>query len=562
MLLPQYRKLTENRERIWKLEKAKKEYDEKQHRIEIERTNVNNAKTALENRLTEQKIARERIIQRISSTENFLKGLEELENSAEILGKETLPLSALRQENLEKTGEAQSLSQKIAIMEENQREKANEWTQIENIGVGAECPHCMQELTTEHYNLLKEKYRNEINYLKNQIKNLSEEREKIETNLDAMEKKIHELTEKEANLQNLQIKISELLTRKEGLRESLEAYEEVEERIIDIQKNLENQEYALQSKQLISKLIVEVNNLETSVKQYKYIRKEIEKLEEKEVEKKYIENRNLSERKTEYQEKDLETEKRINGTRETVRDHTEIITTLEKEADKYRESEKDRNRIQEELTKANSELASTETIITQNISRIQEAEKRINQHKEDLDRHTKNILKAEEHNIHKTWLQEAFMPAISSIERNVLMTLNHEFNTLFKKWFKTLIESEEIEAIVDEDFTPIIDQAGYELDVESLSGGEKTSVALAYRLALNTVVKRVTNTMKSNLLILDEPTDGFSKEQIYKMRDILTDLNCEQVIIVSHERELESVADHIYQVQKDGTISTVTEPRT
>ena len=152
------------------------------------------------------------------------------------------------------------------------------------------------------------------------------------------------------------------------------------------------------------------------------------------------------------------------------------------------------------------------------------------------------------------------MPAISSIETNVLMTLNHEFNKLFKKWFKTLIESEEIEAIVDEDFTPIIDQAGYELDVESLSGGEKTSVALAYRLALNTVVKRVTNTMKSNLLILDEPTDGFSKEQIYKMRDILTDLNCEQVIIVSHERELESVADHIYQVQKDGTISTVTEP--
>ncbi len=78
-----------------------------------------------------------------------------------------------------------------------------------------------------------------------------------------------------------------------------------------------------------------------------------------------------------------------------------------------------------------------------------------------------------------------------------------------------------------------MEQDGYEQDIYYLSGGEKTSVALAYRLALNSIVQKVSTGMKSNLLILDEPTDGFSKEQLYNVRDILNEIRCPQVIIVS-----------------------------
>ncbi len=79
-----------------------------------------------------------------------------------------------------------------------------------------------------------------------------------------------------------------------------------------------------------------------------------------------------------------------------------------------------------------------------------------------------------------------------------------------------------------------------------LSSGEKTSVALAYRLALNKIVQKVSTGMSSNLLILDEPTDGFSKEQLGNVREILDELECPQIIIVSHEKELESFADQIF----------------
>jgi exonuclease SbcC len=123
-----------------------------------------------------------------------------------------------------------------------------------------------------------------------------------------------------------------------------------------------------------------------------------------------------------------------------------------------------------------------------------------------------------------------------------------------------LVEDPSKEARVDEDFTPDVTQDGYDQDVEFLSGGEKTSVALSYRLALNSVAQQVSTGMKSNLLILDEPTDGFSREQLYKIRDILRELQSPQTILVSHESELESFADHVFRVGKDGGRSTVQAP--
>ncbi len=89
---------------------------------------------------------------------------------------------------------------------------------------------------------------------------------------------------------------------------------------------------------------------------------------------------------------------------------------------------------------------------------------------------------------------------------------------------------------INEEFTPIIEHEGYEQDFPALSGGERTSLALAYRLALNTIVQEVSISGGSNLLILDEPTDGFSKEQVFKIRDILEELISSSHTGISRER--------------------------
>jgi len=154
------------------------------------------------------------------------------------------------------------------------------------------------------------------------------------------------------------------------------------------------------------------------------------------------------------------------------------------------------------------------------------------------------------------WMQEHFLILVNRIEKNVLVTVHHEFSALFEKWFSML--TEQLTARLDEDFTPIIEQQGYEIDYNFLSGGERTAAALSYRLALNQVINSLMSHLNTkDLLILDEPTDGFSSNQIEKMRDIMQDLKVEQLILVSHEAEVESFVQNIIRFEKKSGITRI-----
>ena len=157
---------------------------------------------------------------------------------------------------------------------------------------------------------------------------------------------------------------------------------------------------------------------------------------------------------------------------------------------------------------------------------------------------------------YKRWLEDYFTPAVKMIEKTVMLSIQQQFNEIYRRWYSILIEDPSKDTRIDENFTPIVEQDGYEQSVDFLSGGEKTGVALAYRLALNTVMRKETDS-DSNLLILDEPTDGFSKSQLYKMKDILNEINAEQVILVSHESELETFADTVFTISKESGKSVV-----
>ena len=61
------------------------------------------------------------------------------------------------------------------------------------------------------------------------------------------------------------------------------------------------------------------------------------------------------------------------------------------------------------------------------------------------------------------------------MEKTVLNKAYHEFNDLFQTWFKILIEDDTLNIRLSPLFSPIVEQNGYEIDVSSLSGGEKTS---------------------------------------------------------------------------------------
>jgi len=158
----------------------------------------------------------------------------------------------------------------------------------------------------------------------------------------------------------------------------------------------------------------------------------------------------------------------------------------------------------------------------------------------------------------KAWLDNFFLNLMQTMERYVLNSILKEFNEYFKEWFDMLIEDENISVRLDDSFTPLIEQNGYENYIQNLSGGEKTSVALAYRLALNKVINDFVSTIRTKgLLILDEPTDGFSSNQLDKLRDVLMQIKSKQIILVSHESKLESYADNIIRISKEHHVSSI-----
>ena len=138
-----------------------------------------------------------------------------------------------------------------------------------------------------------------------------------------------------------------------------------------------------------------------------------------------------------------------------------------------------------------------------------------------------------------------------------MVKLKAEFSQLFSEWFNMLV-SESFYVSLRDDFSPVIEQQDYELDYAYLSGGERTAIALAYRLALNQVINSLLSKIKTKeIVILDEPTDGFSEQQLDKMRDVLQQLSVKQLIIVSHEQKIESFVENVVRFSKQNGLSFV-----
>lgn len=179
---------------------------------------------------------------------------------------------------------------------------------------------------------------------------------------------------------------------------------------------------------------------------------------------------------------------------------------------------------------------------------IEELKERIKK-TEEIRQKLEYITKLEE------WISNDFISLISFAERNVMMRLKSEFSRLFAEWFSMLV-SDVFEVSLDDEFTPIIHHQDYEIDYAYLSGGERTAIALAYRLSLNQVVNSLLSKIKTkDVVILDEPTDGFSDAQLDKMRDVLRQLEVKQLIIVSHEAKIESFVENVIRFRKENGIS-------
>ncbi len=385
------------------------------------------------------------------------------------------------------------------------------------------------------FNLLNDR----IKFQENKHDELQREYIQIISSINSQESKKRETGE-------LKNKISKLQKCPTCLQEVSEEYKsnifaKVDSEAQEIQKNIN--ELNLKKNQFIEQIDSVKKNLENFKKQ----KTELELLK--------IKSENLREKEQRILEieaqkssiiKDLEMlEKLVIQLEISIQEYSKydkIFVDISKEIEKARQNE---NNSAIKRAEINKEVQFSE-------KQILDLEKQIKQ-KEKLKENTEKLRQLE------YWISEKFLELVLFTEKQVMFTLKEEFSKLFSKWFAILV-SDELSAKLDDNFSPVIEQQDYELDYSFLSGGERTAIALAYRLALNQVINSLLSKIKTrNLVILDEPTEGFSSQQLDKMRDVLVQLKTEQLIIVSHEPKIEGFVDNIIKFTKEAGITKVGE---
>lgn len=146
------------------------------------------------------------------------------------------------------------------------------------------------------------------------------------------------------------------------------------------------------------------------------------------------------------------------------------------------------------------------------------------------------------------WLKK-LGDAFGEIEKVRLERIRADFLAGFSRFYSLLVEDELMSATVDAEFRPFVVMGGASIPATALSGGERTALALAYRLALRQTVVGA-HRLRLETLILDEPTEGFSADQVLKLSELLRELGVRQILLVSHEKNLASIADHMISVEK------------
>jgi DNA repair protein SbcC/Rad50 len=276
----------------------------------------------------------------------------------------------------------------------------------------------------------------------------------------------------------------------------------------------------------------------TTLSEMEILKIKLQGLEEKQIRIQELENRKLTD------SKDIEMiQGQVIRFNEMIQEFSKYAQEFQLKNSELQEIINQERTILIKKTETNKEIQ----FLEQQISRLQEEILKLKNLSSKI-----NDLKSLE-----SWLTNKFSQLILYTEKNVMLTLREEFSELFSSWFSTLV-SDTLRVRLDESFSPIIEQQDYELDYNYLSGGERTAIALAYRLALNQVINSLLSKIKTHdLVILDEPTDGFSDSQLDKMRDVLGQLNVKQLILVSHEQKIEGFVDNIIRFEKNEGVTEV-----
>lgn len=407
------------------------------------------------------------------------------------------------------------------------------------------CDSCMQKVSEQHKVDMKLKIQE---VLKNMVVNKKEvilKCDKVKHDILQDEKVLCELGDVRSSLIVKEERLLNLLEKESKEKELYLVLKDLKKQVLEFAKNDFEKEILKCDEQVktlngVREKVLKLNDSKVIIgKKIGDLRVEISDLEKR------ILERELFEKEILVLEKSIaEKLKELEGEEEVL----DRLGVIMKEKSKLKEESERLNinleKLHENLRLVSNKSSSIKADI-ENLNKFVSSKEKEVEELSFVEKNFKKLLEME------SFLNRDVSSICSIIEKSIFTKYYALFNEEFERLFHVLIEDNDIDVRLDSDFSPVIEQNGYDIGIKNLSGGEKSSLAIAYRLGLKTIIENnLSGNSKLSLLILDEPTDGFSNNQVERLGSILKGSMLKQIILVSHDDKIESISDIVLNIGK------------
>ncbi|MEM4883644.1 MAG: AAA family ATPase [Nitrososphaerota archaeon] len=384
---------------------------------------------------------------------------------------------------------------------------------------GAACPLCRRPMTEEHRLRVLNELRAEIEDYERRARALEIEREELHLDLESARAVLKEFSGIDPDrIEDSISRIRELEEERARIEAELRSIEEPS-RLEDLKRILDEKMTSLRrAEEEVRRLERERGILEklgSSMEVEKRVRRLASEIAELEEKKRWMIERMRSIRYSEEEYEDLR--RRLKNALERLGCLREEYSAL---SQRLKDLEDERSRIAGEVEDAKLAGRRLE-IVERELARLRAIRDAFS--KDGVQKH----------------IRAAARKSIEYYARSLLRSFNLAYTDLR----------------LDEDYNVYVYGPFGEQPIDSLSGGEKTAVALCLRLGIAAALTG----NRIQCILMDEPTTHLDPDRRRELVRLLSNLRGErglipQAIIVTHDQEVEQAADHVYRVEiEDGS---------
>ncbi len=379
---------------------------------------------------------------------------------------------------------------------------------------GAVCPLCKRPMDERHRERVLEEIRGELEEVENKIRILEVERDELKLDLERVNSILDELgrldrerfEEAVIKIRSLESELSELKRLSEAAKHASSELEKLEEKLEEKLSRLRRVEEELIELERGRGLIETLGSAELLRRRINGLISEIAELENK---KKWMEDR---------------------------------ISKSGYSLGEYEKLRREENAILKEIGDLKAAISS----IIQKMENLESERKRLEKELGEAEEASRKAKALESYIRLLKTIRECFSK--DGVQRYA-RTLAKKSIEYYAKRFLQFFSLTYSDLRLDEDYNVYLYGPLGEQTIDSLSGGEKTAVALCLRLGIAAALTG----NRIRCILMDEPTTHLDPERRRELVKLLTNFKGEkglipQTIIVTHDPEVEQAADQVYHV--------------